>query len=603
MIKSKRMAQIKEIYRPFLQPFLVISVLVTITQSMGVIFAYFTGKYVKSIDDNDLTGLYLSLLALLLAILGGKLFDWKLINLHIKNIVTDLELHISQLTIQRISKFSIGQVINQNSGYKQETLQKGEAAIGELIGTFFLEFIPTVARIVITLIVLFAINYSIGYCALISIGFYVWSSIRINNRLLPRIKINKKKENKMNTSYWEMIKHIKLVIASAQEKRAVSEFRSQFNEYGDEHKDIWMGYTTKLIFTREPFVAFGHVFILLLAATHVMNNDLSKPDLITVMGLVALSYSALGSIGNMQRRLVRNFILMGRYFDLLELPPAIKVKNNALRLGSFSHSIEFRNISFQYPEFKFEGDESENDKATPKSEIGQAALKNINLTINRGETVAFVGPSGSGKSTLINLLQRGYDPDQGEILVDGHNLRDVDLGRWREMIGLVDQEPKLWDNTLRYNILYGLNGKGNDVTQKELEDLAAMARIDEFYSRLQPLGFDTLIGENGLQLSGGQRQRVAIARALIKKPDLLILDEATNALDPRNEKLVHQALRSALRDRTGIIIAHRLSTVRNADKIVVFGKGHIIGSGTHSELMNSCASYIELVTHELEGLR
>lgn len=603
MIKSKRMAQIKEIYRPFLGPFLVISLLVTITQSMGVIFAYYTGKFVKSVDDGDLTNLYQSLFALLLAILGGKLFDWQLIKIHIEKIVTDLECHISQLTIKRISKFSIGQVINQNSGYKQETLQKGESAIGELIGTFFLDFIPTVARIIITLIALFLIDFSIGYCALVSIGFYVWSSIRINNKLLPRIKINKKKENKVNTSYWEMIKHIRLVISSAQERRAVTEFRDQYNEYGDDHKDIWSGYVTRLTFTREPFIALGHVFILMLAALHVMNNDLSKSDLIIIMGLVALGYSALGSIGNTQRRLVRNFILMGRYFDLLDLPPAVKVKSGAVKLDSFRNSIEFRNISFKYPEFKLNGDDTEEDESSDKKEDTQTALQNINLQIYRGETVALVGPSGSGKSTLINLLQRGYDPDQGEILIDGHNLRDLDLDRWREMIGLVDQEPKLWDNTLRYNILYGLNGKGDTVTQEELESLAAMSRIDEFYSRLRPKGFDTLIGENGLQLSGGQRQRVAIARALIKKPDLLILDEATNALDPRNEKLVHQALRSALVNRTGIIIAHRLSTVRNADKIVVFGKGQIIGSGTHSELMTSCPPYNELVMHELEGLR
>lgn len=601
MIMPKRVNQIQIMCRPFLKPFLIISLLVTATQSMGVIFAVYMGKYVKGVDEHDMTAVNWSLFALLLAILGGKLLDWQLIRIHIRKIITDLEGHISVLTIQRITKLSIGQVINQNSGFKQETLQKGESAIGELVGTFFLELIPTVSRIVITLVALFWIDFGIGYCALASIVFYIWSSIKINNKLLPRIKINKKKENKLNTSYWEMIKHVKLVIASAQEKRAVTEFSARQNEYGEEHKDIWAGYTTKLTFTREPFVAFGHVLILWLAAANVMNNEMSKSSLIAVMGLIALGYSALGSVGNTQRRLVRNYILMGRYFDLLDLPPAVKVKKNALKLGSFERSIEFRNVSFKYPEFKL--DDSDEDKPDPQVEKEKlAALGGINLTINRGEIVALVGPSGSGKSTFIGLLQRGYDPDSGQILIDGHDLRDLDLDRWKEMLGLVDQEPKLWDETLRYNILYGLNGHGSEVSQRELEKLAAMTRIDEFYPRLHPKGFDTLIGENGLQLSGGQRQRVAIARALIKKPDLLILDEATNALDPYNEKLVHQAIRASLKGRTGIIIAHRLSTIRTADKIVVFSKGSIIGLGTHAELMNSCSQYNELVKHELEGL-
>jgi ATP-binding cassette subfamily B protein len=516
---------------------------------------------------------------------------------HIRQIVFDLEAHTSELTLSRISKFSIGQVVNQNSGFKQDTLKKGEAAISELIQTLFIDGIPAMVKIVTTVVALFFIGYQIGLIVMISIALFLMVSFLMNKRMMPLIRSNRKKESKIGTAYWEVIKHLRLVISSAQEKRAVSEFDERFGEYSAEGKSIWTAYIRKSLCFREPYSVIGQLLAYGVSAWLVWQGKITLGELVIVIGWSSIAFASLNYIGNMQRRLTRNFILVGRYFDLLDIPPAIVEVPNPVRIESFRDKIQFVNVSFAYPEFLGEADGEEDSKPLTQDEK-PVALQGITLTIERGSIVALVGPSGSGKSTFVNLLQRGYDPDGGSIFVDGHDLRQLNLRRWRELMGIVDQEPKLWDGTLRYNILYGLNGSGDKVTEGELEDIARKAKIDEFYTRLGPKRFDTLIGENGIQLSGGQRQRVAIARAIIKNPDLLILDEATNALDPLNEKLVHEAIREALKGRTGIIIAHRLSTIRNADKIVVFDKGRIIAVGKHTELLESCSQYRELVSYE-----
>jgi ABC-type multidrug transport system fused ATPase/permease subunit len=607
MKKRSRTRKLASICRPFWKPFAGITLLVIGSQSMGLVFAFCTGQFMKSTDDKSILHFYGWLGAMLLVIVTAKLFETLIANFHIKDIITDMEAHISSLTLTRISKFSIGQVVNQNSGFNQDTLKKGEAAISELNFTVFLEFIPTMVRIFSTVIAFLILKVEIGLIAFASICLFTASSVFINKKIVPAIKRNRKKETRLSTAYWEVIKHLRLVIASAQEKRAVTEYTSRHKEYGDEHKDIWLGYIWRITYLREPFAVLGQIAILGYTGHLVMkggDDGLSREALIVALGWSTIMFNALGSIGNMQRRLMRNRVLVGKYFDLLEIPPAVTMIENPVKLKSFERSIEFRNVSFGYPEFKVASAPGEEDEESNKGGQGEnmIALRGIDVTINKGEVVALVGESGSGKSTFINLLQRGYDPDKGDILIDGYPLRDLDLNCWRVLLGLVDQDPKLWDETLRYNILYGLNGEGSKVTEEELERLAEMTRINEFYPRLGSKKFDTLIGENGIQLSGGQRQRVAIARAIIKNPSILVLDEATNALDPTNERLVHEAIRLAMKGRTGIIIAHRLSTVRRADKIIVFKKGQIVGMGTHGELMASCEAYQELVECENSAL-
>ncbi|KAF7732288.1 ATP-binding cassette, sub-B (MDR TAP), member 4 [Apophysomyces ossiformis] len=238
-------------------------------------------------------------------------------------------------------------------------------------------------------------------------------------------------------------------------------------------------------------------------------------------------------------------------------------------------NLEFRNVKFHYP-------------TRPDITI----LKNLSLSIKPGMTVAFVGPSGSGKSTSVQLLQRFYDPIEGQVLLDGHDLRELNVTWLRNQIGVVSQEPVLFNMTIRQNLLMGINDR--EVSQEEIVEACKKANCHMFITQL-PRGYDTLVGEHGGMLSGGQKQRVAIARAILKNPSILLLDEATSALDTQSERLVQKALDAASANRTTIVIAHRLSTIRNADLIVVMQQGDLIEQGTHNELLSLGGVYAELV--------
>jgi subfamily B ATP-binding cassette protein MsbA len=267
----------------------------------------------------------------------------------------------------------------------------------------------------------------------------------------------------------------------------------------------------------------------------------------------------------------RGLASMERINRILEAPDTVTEKPNAKSIKKFHQAVEYRHVSFRY-----------------KTDL---VLKDINIRLEKGKTIALVGHSGSGKSTLVDLLPRFYDVESGEILVDGHNVRDLKIADLRGLMGIVNQEPILFNDTFFNNIAFGVD----HATEEEVINAARVANAHEFIEATEG-GYQSTIGDRGSKLSGGQRQRLSIARAVLKNPPILILDEATSALDTESEKLVQDALTRLMENRTSIVIAHRLSTIVHADEIFVLQNGVIVEHGTHDELMTSKGEYQKFYT-------
>ena len=293
---------------------------------------------------------------------------------------------------------------------------------------------------------------------------------------------------------------------------------------------------------------------------------------------ILILFSVLGPVrllGNVSVNLQMGVASAERVFNILDTPPDIIEKTDALDLKDFSKEIQFDSVGFNY-------------------DGGGKVLSDVSFSIHKGSIVAIVGPSGAGKSTIADLIPRFYDVKEGAITIDGQDIRDIKLFSLRDKMGIVTQETILFDETIEFNITYG-------ISESTEEDLIASAKAANAYDFIQdqPNGFQTVIGEKGVKLSGGQRQRIAIARAIFNNPPFLILDEATSALDTKSERLVQNALDNLMKNRTVLVIAHRLSTVKNADQIIVMDVGKIIQKGTHQELIQNDGLYNHLYQFQL----
>lgn len=317
------------------------------------------------------------------------------------------------------------------------------------------------------------------------------------------------------------------------------------------------------------------IIVLWFGGILVLNQQvLSGPTFIYYLVILYSIINPLKDFSKAGYNIPKGLASMERVDKILLAESDIKEKENPQHISSFDHTIEFRHVSFRYGE--------------------QWVLRDINLTIEKGKTIALVGQSGGGKSTMVDLIPRYYDVQEGEVLIDGINVKDLDIHDLRQLIGNVNQEAILFNDTFFNNISFGVD----NATQQQVEEAARIANADEFI-KVSENGYDTNIGDRGGRLSGGQRQRVSIARAILKNPPILILDEATSALDTESERLVQDALERLMKTRTTVAIAHRLSTIKNADEICVLHEGQIVERGTHDELISKDGYYKKL--HDMQS--
>jgi len=332
-----------------------------------------------------------------------------------------------------------------------------------------------------------------------------------------------------------------------------------------------------LNFGQSFLITGGLIIVMVMAAMGVQDGSMTVGDFVMVNAYMIQITMPLNFLGTVYREIRQALVDMGEMFEMLEKNPDVDEKQDADVLNVQGAAIQFDRVEFGY------------DPARP-------ILKGVSLDVGPGQTMAVVGPSGSGKSTIGRLLFRFYDVQSGAVRIDGQDVRDVTQDSLHAAIGVVPQDTVLFNDTIGYNIAYGRDG----VSQEEIEEAARAAQIHDFIASL-PEGYATQVGERGLKLSGGEKQRVGIARTLLKNPPILLLDEATSALDTQTEGEIQEALARAAQGRTVIMIAHRLSTVSGADRIVVLDQGVVVEEGTHSDLLARNGRYAALWQRQASG--
>jgi ATP-binding cassette subfamily B protein len=438
--------------------------------------------------------------------------------------------------------------------------------------------IPKLVRIFGIFLVILVIEWRIALLFVASFLFILWFTTKTIIHLIDQEKVIDKYQERINSRNSEIITNIKTVKAFATESQ---ELKRQTTRLGREYKSIiyrlHKGYVWLNVY-QTTVVQFCLFSVLGFTLVATLGGKISLGYFVTIYTLASMAYAEITPISQMVEVFARRYASMARLHEFMQEPEGKDVVNltqaDQMQPYQFTGKIELSNLSFGYLADK-------------------PVLQDINLLIEPYQTVALVGRSGSGKSTLVKLLFRYFEPSQGRILLDGEDIGNLDVTRYRRRLAIVHQDVDIFNGTLLSNLKYG----NPNATEAEIEEACRIARVDEFI-HLFPQGYYTVVGERGVRLSGGQKQRLGIARALLVNPDVLIFDEATSSLDYESERSIQQAMHNILGTRTTIIIAHRLSTVREADKIVVLDQGKIVEVGNHEQLLNHQGIY-----HRLHALQ
>jgi ATP-binding cassette subfamily B protein len=427
-----------------------------------------------------------------------------------------------------------------------------------------------VGTLIAVSVILFRIDALLAVVALSTMPFLCWYSIRYGVALRPMFLKVQQQFGVMTSALQENVSGNRVVRAFAQEQAENARFEAELEELFD----------TNLIAARRwafayPFTLFlsglSLAAVLWLGGHQVLTGAMTVGTLVAFNRYVMLVGDPVRWLGMVVNRIARAVASGERVFDTLDTRPSIKSKRDAIKLEPLQGEVEFQNVSFAFRGAK------------------RTAIEDVSFHVKPGSMIALVGPTGSGKTTIVNLIPRFYDPEKGNVLIDGHNVRDLSLSSLRSQIGMVLQETFLFSITIGENIAFGRPGASRD----EVIAAAKAAKAHDFIANL-PEGYDTEVGERGVTLSGGQKQRIAIARALLQDPRILILDDATSAVDTETEHEIQEALNILMEGRTSFVIAQRIVTVERATEILVFENGRIVERGSHDTLIQEHGFYREL---------
>ncbi|MFL1655562.1 ABC transporter ATP-binding protein [Staphylococcus epidermidis] len=470
--------------------------------------------------------------------------------------------HLQALSVRFYANNQVGQVISRVINDVEQTK--------DFILTGLMNIWLDCITIIIALSIMFFLDVKLTFAAIFIFPFYILTVYFFFGRLRKLTRVRSQALAEVQGFLHERVQGMSVIKSFAIEDNEAKNFdnhNKNFLQRAFQHTR-WNAYSFAAINT---VTDLGPIIVIGVGSYLAITGSITVGTLAAFVGYLEQLFGPLRRLVSSFTTLTQSFASMDRVFQLMDEDYDIKNGIGAQPIKISKGQIDLKHVSFKY---------NENEKEV---------LHDINLTINKGKTVAFVGMSGGGKSTLINLIPRFYDVTQGEILIDHHNVKDFLTGSLRNQIGLVQQDNILFSDTVKENILLGRP----DATDDEVVEAAKMANAHDFISNL-PNGYDTEVGERGVKLSGGQKQRLSIARIFLNNPPVLILDEATSALDLESEAIIQEALDVLSKDRTTLIVAHRLSTITHADRIVVMENGRIVETGTHQQLINKRGAYEHL---------
>lgn len=459
--------------------------------------------------------------------------------------------------------------LNRQTGGLTRAIDRGAKGIEFLLRFTAFEIVPTLVELITVGIVLW-VTFGFIYAAVTvtTVLVYVLYTIKVTEwRIAIRRKMNLADENASTKAIDSLLNYETVKYFNAEQVEA-DRFDAAMKVYEDSAVKARSSLSIVNI-GQGGIIALGLFIVMGMAGEDIAKGNMSIGDFVVVNTFLLQLYLPLNFLGFVYREIRQSLLDMGRMFALVEEKPDILDKKNAKNLDVQSGKIEFINVKFSFG--------------------NRVILKGVNFIVNPGEKVAIVGPTGAGKSTISKLLFRFYDPSSGNIKIDNQCLKEVTQSSLRSNIGVVPQDTVMFNDTIRYNISYAKPESSID----EINNVAKLSSIDKFIEDLE-LGYDTIVGERGLKLSGGEKQRVAIARALLKNPKIFIFDEATSALDTKTEKSIEKSLKKLSKNATTLVIAHRLSTVIDADKIIVLENGTIAEEGTHTQLIKKNGLYSEM---------
>jgi ATP-binding cassette subfamily B protein len=484
---------------------------------------------------------------------------------------------LAYITFVHMHELSLRFHLERKTGGLTRVLERGRGGIEVIVRMVILQLIPTVVEVSLLLAVLlwqFDWRYVLATLLMVVIYMY-YTYIATEWRIGIRRKMNDS-DTEANTKAIDSLLNYETVKYFGAERREAERYDRSVERY--EQASV-KAYTSLAVLNAGQAVIFtiGLTATMLMCALGVRSGRNTVGDFVMINAMMIQLYQPLNFMGMVYREIKQAIIDIEKMFGVLARDPEIKDAPGAKALVVTSGHVRFDDVRFAYD---------------PERQI----LKGLSFEVPAGKTVAIVGPSGAGKSTISRLLFRLYDISGGSIQIDGQDIRGVTQDSLRAAIGMVPQDTVLFNDTIRYNIRYGRW----DASDAEVEQAAQLAQIDGFI-RMAPRGYETQVGERGLKLSGGEKQRVAIARTVLKAPPILLLDEATSALDSHTEKDIQDALERVARDRTSLVIAHRLSTVVHADNIIVLDHGEIVEQGTHPQLLAKGGLYASLWLRQREA--